>query len=133
MDTKICTKCHRELPLTSFYSRGDGKLRSDCKECHKGYVNDKYKERKSQVNEIKEGFGCQKCGDTRPYVLDFHHIDPTIKDHDIARMSTNKSNIEDILKEIEKCVVLCSNCHREFHYLENKNNITIQEYLKERN
>ena len=33
-------------------------------------------------------------------------------------------------KEIEKCIVLCNNCHSEFHYLEREKNITIQEYLK---
>jgi len=34
-----------------------------------------------------------------------------------------------VLKEIEKCILLCSNCHREFHYFEKVNKITIQEYL----
>ena len=70
-----------------------------------------------------------KCGESRIYTLDFHHKDPTIKDETIARMTSNRNKVEDIQKEIEKCVVLCSNCHREFHYLENKEQITIEEYL----
>lgn len=37
--------------------------------------------------------------------------------------------MDKVLEEIEKCIVLCANCHREFHYLENKEHITIQEYL----
>ena len=39
METKICSKCGKELPLTEYYSRGNGKLRSECKTCHKQYVN----------------------------------------------------------------------------------------------
>lgn len=53
MDTKKCSKCGRELPLTEYYSRGNGKLRSECKQCHKNYVKNKYNERKEMVNKIK--------------------------------------------------------------------------------
>lgn len=129
MDTKICTKCGRELPLNCYYSRGNGKLRSDCKDCHNGYVKDRYSERKSYVSKIKESKGCMKCGDKRKYVLDFHHLNPQEKDETIARMTSNKNNLSDIEKEIEKCCVLCANCHREFHYLESSKGITIEEYL----
>lgn len=129
METKKCTKCKKELPLTEFYSRGNGRYRSECKECHKSYVKGKYQERKQVINEIKQECKCQKCGESRYYVLDFHHIDPSQKDFTISRMSANRNDMENIKKEIEKCVVLCANCHREFHYLNEHNNLTLEEYL----
>ena len=129
MDTKKCSKCGKELPLTEYYSRGNGKLRSECKDCHKNYVKGKYRERKTIVNDIKISQKCAKCGENRSYVLDFHHKDPSIKDSTIARLTSNSNKLEDIQKEIEKCIVLCSNCHREFHYLEFTKGLTIEEYL----
>lgn len=129
MDTKICSKCGKKLPLTEYYSRGNGKLRAECKKCHSNYVKNKYQERKKLVNEIKLDVGCAKCGEKRPYMLDFHHKDPSIKDTTISRMTSNYNKIEDIQKEIDKCIVLCSNCHREFHHFEFVDNITIEEYL----
>lgn len=129
MNTKKCSKCGRELPVTEYYKRGNGKLRAECKECHRKYVNKKYQERKEKVDEIKAQYKCAKCGETRPYTLDFHHKDPSKKKQTIARMTSNYNKLEDIYKEIDKCVVLCSNCHRAFHYLENKDNITIEEFL----
>lgn len=128
-ETKKCTKCGRELPLTSYYSRGGGKYRSECKECHNNYVKGKYKERKEQVDEIKKECQCQKCGEKRSYVLDFHHIDPSTKKFSIARMTSNNNHMAEIEQEMEKCIVLCANCHREFHYLEQKENITLEQYL----
>ena len=131
MNIKICSKCKKELPLTEYYSRGNGRLRSECKNCHKQYVTLKYKERKDTVNQIKATYKCAKCGEGRFYMLDFHHIDPNIKDENIARLTSNRNKIEDIKKEIEKCVVLCSNCHREFHYLNENQNINLEEYLED--
>lgn len=129
METKICTRCKKELPLSEYYSRGNGRYRSECKECHKNYVKLQYNIRKDKTNDIKANCGCQKCGDTRFYVLDFHHKDPTIKDERIALLTSNTSQFEKIENEIKKCVVLCANCHREFHYLEKHDGITIDKYL----
>lgn len=129
MDTKKCSKCGKELPLTEYYSRGNGKLRSECKQCHRNYVKDKYNERKEMVSDIKANQGCAKCGEKREYMLDFHHKDPSIKDGNIARITSNYNKMETIQQEIDKCIVLCANCHREFHYLENKEHITIEQYL----
>ena len=129
MDTKKCSKCGKELPLTEYYSRGNGKLRSECKDCHKSYVKGKYNERKNIVSDIKTSQKCAKCGESRSYVLDFHHKNPSVKDGTIARMTSNYNKIEDIQKEIDKCIVLCSNCHREFHHLEFTENLTIEDYL----
>ena len=74
---------------------------------------------------------CAKCGENRGYVLDYHHIDPTEKENTVARMTSNNYTLDKVMEEIQKCICLCSNCHREFHYLEHKNNITISDYLNQ--
>ena len=131
METKICSKCGKELPITDFYWRNKaaGKRRSDCKYCHNQYVKDKYQERHQEVQKIKSSLCCAKCGDTRFYVLDFHHKNPEEKDDGIAQMLRNNTSWEKVEKEMQKCIPLCANCHREFHYLEKKEQIDLETYL----
>lgn len=52
-------------------------------------------------------------------IFDFHHIDKTTKEGAISDIIANKS-IKDMSRELSKCVLLCANCHRLFHYNENK-------------
>lgn len=130
-ETKICTKCGQELPISDFYWRDKkaGKRRSEYKYCHNGYVKQKYKERHEEISKIKSGLKCAKCGDSRFYVLDFHHIDPAEKDNGIAEMLRNNTSWDKIQEEIAKCIPLCANCHREFHYLEKEEDITLNKFL----
>lgn len=132
METKICTKCKKELPVEDFYWRNkqQGKRRSECKYCHNNYVKMKYQERQNQIEQLKSKLNCAKCGDKRGYVLDLHHLNPEEKDVAISRMISNRTSEQAIQKEIKKCIVLCANCHREFHHLE-KTGMTIQKYLTE--
>ena len=130
METKICSKCGKEKPITQFYkagfdSKGKQRYRSDCKECQKKYDCERRQKIKQLIQDNKEK--CAKCGDTRKYVLDYHHKDPSIKNFTISQIHNNsfKSNQE----EIDKCIVLCANCHREFHWLE-KQGLTLDEYLR---
>ena len=81
--------------------------------------------KKTYIDEQK--LSCAKCGDTRTYVLDYHHRDSTEKEFTIGKMK--KGSLELIQKEIDKCIVLCANCHREFHWLE-KQGLTLDEYLQ---
>ena len=133
METKICTKCGKTLPVDQFNwrNKAKGTRRSECKFCHSSYMKQKYQEKKEEVQEIKSECRCVKCGDSRGYVLDFHHINPDEKENTIARMTSNNYQLDKVYNEIKKCIVLCANCHREFHYLQNKNsNFTLEEYLR---
>ena len=132
METKICSKCGIEKSIDDFHWRNKalGTRRSECKECHNNTVKKRYAENKQTINDLKEGKCCEKCGyDKCSAALDFHHIDPSTKIDTVAKLSTH-ANIEAAINEIKKCVLLCANCHREFHYLEEKNGITLEEFLK---
>jgi len=84
--------------------------------------------KKQNIIEYKiNSCGCIKCGEKKHYLLDFHHINPNDK---LFQISQGESKGWDKIKaEIEKCILLCSNCHREFHYLEKKDGISIEEYV----
>jgi hypothetical protein len=59
---------------------------------------------------------CYICGyDKDIRVLDMHHIDPNNKNFSISSKFTRKPKLE-YLQEINKCIALCPNCHREIHY-----------------
>lgn len=133
METKICTKCKRELSLDNFNWRdkSKGTRRADCKECHNNYMKKQYQEKKQIIQNLKSEVSCQKCGEKRGYCLDYHHIDPLTKVDTVARLTSNTYNMEKVYKEIKKCVVLCANCHREYHYLQERNpDLTLEEYLQ---
>lgn len=71
---------------------------------------------KKLKNNIILGFGgkCCICGyDKCNEAFDFHHIDPSKKSFNIS--SFKIKNKAQIYEEVKKCVMLCSNCHRELH------------------
>lgn len=61
---------------------------------------------------------CAKCGESRVWVIQFHHINPDEKRFNLGTNagSGHRSN-EVVIQESKKCVCLCANCHKEFHYL----------------
>lgn len=59
---------------------------------------------------------CVKCGESRKYIIDWHHKNPSKKLFDVGR-GAKERGIDQVLFEISKCVCLCRNCHSEFHYL----------------
>jgi hypothetical protein len=77
------------------------------------------KEFKEWYNNYKSTLKCSKCGFSHPAALDFHHRDSSKKEFTLASAKISVSR-ERFLKEIEKCDVLCANCHRIHHYEENK-------------
>ena len=67
--------------------------------------------------DYKERKGCKECHRKGPsYIFDFHHRDPDQKDFDITKCTGLQwIDLSQLIKEIGKCLVLCSNCHNEFH------------------
>ena len=135
MKVKVCTKCGRELPLDQFNWRekSKGTRRSECKKCHSDFMKNRYKQKKSEIQDLKIGLKCAKCGYNKCGAsLEFHHINPEEKDEKVARMMTNNYNLDIVKEEIKKCIVLCANCHHEFHFLNNNDkNYTLDIFLQE--
>lgn len=67
------------------------------------------------VNERKRERGCRNCGETSFACLDFHHGNPSAKQMAITEMVTYGYGREKLRAEMEKCNVLCANCHRIEH------------------
>lgn len=66
------------------------------------------------------GGKCIKCGYKKyPEVLEFHHRDPSKKDFNVSSKGHCRS-WQRVEKEIEKCDLLCANCHREVHVEQRK-------------
>ena len=64
----------------------------------------------------KKSEPCTDCGNTYdPVCMDYHHLDETDKKWSIAFMVNGDWSKKRIQEEIDKCVLLCSNCHRLRH------------------
>ena len=112
---KKCPKCEQTKPLSEFYK--STKSSSYCKDCIKN--SNKINRQNVKIKAIDYlGGKCSKCGyDKCIAALEFHHLDPNEKDKDYTNY---KGSFSDKLKtELDKCVLLCANCHREEHNLNN--------------
>ena len=114
--TKICTSCGKEKLIKEFgkrLSQKDG-LQHFCSVCSREKsVN---RSRNTKLQAIKYlGSKCSICGyDKCIAALEFHHKDPNEKEFDISKRTHFN---EAVKNELQKCVLLCSNCHREAHFI----------------
>ena len=110
-----CPKCNEGKYTTDFYSRRNGKGFSVyCKKCSNEESRERARKFKVKCVEYKGG-KCVKCGYNKYFgALDFHHLDPKKKDFRLAAVKSHSFN-EKIKKELDKCILVCSNCHREIH------------------
>lgn len=90
-----------------------GNKKTICGKCHNEYTVARYRAIKRECVRHKGG-SCQVCGfDKYDAALEFHHLDPVKKD---VKFSQLKSwGKERRIAELEKCVLLCANCHRGVH------------------
>lgn len=70
--------------------------------------------------EFKARLSCEKCGENHPATLDFHHVVKHPSNRKINTLTKNGAYDAAIKEIMEKCIVLCSNCHRKHHWEEDK-------------
>lgn len=112
---RYCPRCKSECSIDQFYNRR-GKKNSSvyCKKCTTDQVVERTKRLKQEMVDYKGGC-CEICGyDKYIGALDFHHINPNEKDFTIAKVRQYKFD-EVIKEELDKCMLVCSNCHRKIH------------------
>lgn len=119
MDTKNCARCNTTMPLTedNFYrvktGKDAGKWQGYCKPCNLQNTVERQRAFKQCCVDYKGG-QCEHCGfDKSNAALDFHHIDPSEKDFTLSKVrnTSYEKNRKKIESELDKCLLLCKNCH----------------------
>lgn len=86
-----------------------------CLKCQVGATQKRRDLLKIKAVEYKNNI-CIKCGyDKCLAALEFHHLDTTQKDFGIGAKGYTRA-WEKVKAELDKCILVCSNCHREIHY-----------------
>lgn len=127
---KKCITCHEEKGLSSFNrntKKKDG-LQDRCRQCDNAANRDWYQKNKDRAKErsarnnlryreemlswIKEYLlvhPCVDCGEGDPVVLDFDHLRDKTQNISTLLQRRHKAALK---SEVEKCEVVCANCHR---------------------
>ncbi|QEG13553.1 hypothetical protein MARVELLAND_22 [Bacillus phage vB_BspM_MarvelLand] len=137
METKTCNFCNEKKAVEEFPFRNKAKgiRNTRCKSCYKeyrkGHYPDYYEKKKHEyrarrvrwkeqrqseihgnVIEYLKTHPCIVCSESDIVVLDFDHRDPKEKDNNVSTMIQQLLPWDLIKEEIDKCDVLCANCHR---------------------
>jgi len=122
---KICTHCGIKKPLSlfAFDNRKKDKRACICKNCqalrsykHRKEVRKEFYDELERRLKLKgKKLECEHCGNICRRSLQFHHINPDEKEADLARYLEVMKRWEEAFKEIDKCMILCGNCHQLEH------------------
>lgn len=117
-----CQECGRIYAWPE--GKRSGHRKTKCNSCHVNARRFKVKEWAVQY----KGGKCQKCGyDKNIHALSFHHLDPATKKFTIGGSYSRSKKI--IKEELDKCDIICANCHIEEHMRQN-NEIRISRAIK---
>lgn len=129
---KTCSTCNKNQDDTEFVlkNKRTGTRASKCNSCHRIYLKEHYKKNKHKyiktaaaftnkvyernkqyIYEYLKDHPCTVCGESDVLVLEFDHRDPNTKKEDISTLIRSYS-LKSLNLEIDKCDVLCANCHR---------------------
>lgn len=127
---KHCNSCNQDLPLDSFgkWTKSKDGLYYKCKDCRRAYDKAHYKNNpqrrqlvrevdqrnrlvnRERVIELKKNGKCFDCGLRNWIVLEFDHLRD--KEFNISDMIRHSRSWKSIQLEIDKCDLVCANCHR---------------------
>lgn len=112
---KFCHRCKKEKLVSEFYKRRNGSEPSPyCKPCTTEQTIERQRLFKAKCVEYLGG-KCIVCGyDKYQGSLDFHHIVPEEKEFNISKVRLTKYGPK-VEKELDKCILVCKNCHSEIH------------------
>lgn len=130
LECKICSKTFfkvKSLVLRGL--KGTRKVDVCGNECRKKSISEELKEfytqptkKQSKRSDLKKqlvdllGGKCHYCGYSKSIsALSFHHKIPTEKEFKISAGLSLKKDITELTKEVQKCILVCSNCHCEIH------------------
>lgn len=113
-----CKYCKEEKPTEEFeianIVKGKEYRRKKCKSCKQLTQNIRRKKTAKIICNLKKSLECVRCGFSDYRALEFHHLDRSTKSFNISESFT--WSFGKIQEEIEKCEILCANCHRIEHY-----------------
>ena len=117
-----CAECNEEKSASCFSKKSKNKLSSWCKPCHNLYTRLHYKQNeeyyinksskqkeklRKHIQKYKENYPCEDCHEYYPYyVMDFDHL------RDKKINVSEACSFKQFNEELEKCELVCSNCHR---------------------
>lgn len=112
---KYCSSnCHKLSTKNSFCKLHQCVYEKHCKKCTTKAVQKRREKLKLLAFEYK-GSKCEYCGYNKCLAaIEFHHLDPTKKDFGISEKGYTRS-WQKIKEELDKCIMVCANCHREIH------------------
>jgi len=119
LNHKICVTCEKEKHIDEFPVKSDRPNGgSVCKKCFSNYCMKRWKKLKIKAIEYI-GSKCIDCDLSHPEmpaaIFEFHHLDPSLKEASWGKLKLKKW--ASITKELDKCVLLCANCHRIRHVI----------------
>lgn len=115
---KQCKTCSQVLSIDLFGKTSKNNPKSSCKNCETKIAKQARKVGKQLAVDYKGG-KCEICKYSKCIAsLEFHHLDPLTKENNVSRLLTSTAHrLTDRAKqELDKCILVCANCHGELHY-----------------
>ena len=108
-----CTKCFVDKSNSEFYKKTADRYYRWCKACFIHHTDTRNRNRKKQAI-VRLGGKCNDCHEKfHPAIFDFHHKDPQDKEAEWRKMKSWSEERRN--QELDKCLLLCANCHRMRH------------------